>query len=184
MDPLTIMAISGAVMQAYGTYQSAQAESSLLQQQAQLNDIRSNEILQRAAINSDITREKSQEAMSDLQARSQGAGIGSQTILAGMEETARLAAREIYNINRDANFEATMQRFESDSQRRQAGEIRQAGTISALGGLAKSLGQTAYSRPGGIKATSTESYAGSGTSILGDTGRISSGPQQMSAGIY
>ena len=151
MDPLTFMAISGTLMQAYGTFKSAQAESSLLQQQAQLNDIRANEILQRAEINSNIVREKSQEAMTDLQARSQGAGIGSQTILAGMEETARLAARELYNLNRDAAFEAKMQQFESASQRKQAGEIEQAGGVSALGGLVMGAGNTYYSMPGGYK---------------------------------
>jgi len=153
MDPVTLMAISGMAMQAYGTYQAAQSQSSLLQQQAHLNDLKSNEILQRAQVNSDITREKSQEAMSDVQARSQGAGIGSQAILVGMEETARLAAREINNINRDANFEAFMLQKETDSMRKQAKEIETAGTISALGGLALDLGETYYKSPGGYKGS-------------------------------
>lgn len=183
MDPITAMAIVGTGLQVYGQIKSSQAQASLLRQQAQMEEIRIGELLQRLEINNEVVRERSQQAMGDIQARTGGASISSGSVLQGMEEVARLAAREIAQQTREATFEARMSRYEIDSMRSQAKEIEKAGYLSAFSSALMGGAKTYNASPGSTKPSAVR---GSGATTSGSAGMSGSnrGISLLSAGEY
>lgn len=169
MDPFTAMAIVGTGLQIYGQLESAKSQASLLRQQAAIDETRANELLARAEINNEIVRERSQQAMGDLQARTGGASISSGSVLQGLEEVARLAAREITQQIREAEFEAYMIRTGAASQRDNAKEIEKAGLFSAFSTGILGAGRIYKAMPGKEQPMINKSQnTQGGKSILGD----------------
>ena len=157
----------------YGQYANAKAQSESLLAQAAVNEIKAVEILERMEINNETVRIRSGQAMAEAQARTGGAGIDSQSVLASMEEVARLASEEIVFNSREARFEASMTRLEGQSMKDSASQVRKAGTLAMLNTGVQAVIDYNKNKPGTMSPTpntSGTSSTGAGRqSILGGT---------------
>ncbi len=176
MNPYTITAIVGTGLQMYGQYTAAQEKASLLRQQAAFDEIKATEILQRVEINNEVVRTRSGQSMSEVQARAAGSGVdvGSQAVLAGLEEVARLASQEISQQTRDAQFEASMVRLGIGSQNSAANNVENAGTLATVGAGINGISNYFMNKPGGYTGTvsankSSNSSSAPSKSLLGST---------------
>jgi hypothetical protein len=136
---IAIAAIAGGTaLQLYGQYKDSKARSSAYARQAQIEEMRVSELLERNDINNSILAIEGNRAASTVMAM----GPSSMDTAGALENLARDITKQSELNTRDAEFEANMMRLGAQDKRqaakdeRSAGRIRMASTILQQAGSA------------------------------------------------
>ena len=121
MDPVTLALIG---MAAYGQWQAGSAQAEASRNQAQLNLLQAEEVLQRNEINNNLILESalSFTGTQATQMAGSGTSLGGESNRRLIANTMQTAAKQIQLNNRTAEWEARMTRLGAASQITAAGQ--------------------------------------------------------------
>lgn len=145
MEFLVAAAVVGSLLSAKSQMDAADAQAGAAKAQARAKREQAVELLKRARINAERTREQGATLVKGQQASfaAGGVSITSGSTLAVMNDTINKVERNIEDQLQEANFKASMLQKGADVDTSLAGDIRKAGTIGAIGSLI-SGGVSAY----------------------------------------
>ena len=134
MDPVTMLAIGGTVLQLYGQYQQGKAQSEAYAAQAAAKRIQAYDLLERAEYNVQQTKFEG-EVFADKQI---GAYIKSGVEMSGsallaLEETAFKISQNVLTQRREADQKAKALFMVADIDTQLSGDISKATTIAMAG---------------------------------------------------
>src|SRR5690606_32559295 len=121
--------------QVAGQIGAANAEAEALRREAENREIQAKETLRRARINAEAARREGERLMGAQTAgyAASGVDIGTGSPLLTMQNTAFIISEDVNRINDEARREAEMIRRGAASLWSQAGDVRRAGALGAVG---------------------------------------------------
>lgn len=136
-DPLTIAMIAGAGLQAFGQYQSGQAQARAARQQAKLKKVQANELLERMRIQEGRFREQGEayKAKQTADYAGNGVAVGTGATLVAMEDTNFKISQQIEDMQRDTLFRVNQLRLGAKYEVQQGNDAATAGAIMAGGSI-------------------------------------------------
>lgn len=143
---LGAIAAVGVGLQVFGQLRAARDQSNSLLRQAEISDVRANEVLERNEINNTLLREELHIAKGNFLA-ARGT-LGESSTYLQLENMSRNVTRQIDLNTREAEFEANMIRLGADIDRREAKDRRRAGRLQAFTTAAGGLASIMRARPG------------------------------------
>ncbi len=154
-------------LQVWGGIQASNAEAAAIREEARNRDIMARETLRRGRINAELARREGERFMGSQQASYVAGGVDMSTgsPLLKMQETAFLIAEDVSRIQSDAAVEARMLRSGAASLRGQAGDVRRAGRIGALGSGASNV----FSLTARLGAFESKGSGGGGSGVNGSS---------------
>jgi hypothetical protein len=137
MSALAAFALVNAGIGAWSSYTSAKQQAAAQRQQAELDNLRANEILERNRINNELTLIEAQGLSSEqiVSGAARGIAGGSQATLGTVQKIQELAARKILRDTREAEFDALQARLGGQTRLEAAKEIQKAGAFNAASSL-------------------------------------------------
>lgn len=139
------LAIVGGGVQAYGQMQAAKAQADAAKIDSMMRFQQANEILSRSEVEA-ATMFLEGEQFKGRQMASQAASgvqLGAGSTLLALEDTNQKILMGIDNMKRDATFRANQLFAEGKQLKKDARNIKKAGTISAVGSLLSAGGMAA-----------------------------------------
>ena len=114
---------------------AAQEQERLMKEQALMDDMKADELLERNEINNELIRKDTEKFMGEQSAALAGKGqsLSGVTAMGLLEDTYRSMLEDIARNNRDAEWEAGMIRLGASSTRDAAKRTKKAAWIGALG---------------------------------------------------
>jgi hypothetical protein len=148
MTALLAIAAIGAVAQAYGEYKQGEDNAAYLREKSQNSLIQADEGIARANLNVQQIIREGRKFRGDQVASYAGAGvdISSNATLSALEDTSSMISDQIYKTQREAEFEAFMNRKEAYSYEKAARDTQQAARIGSATSIAKFGGTAALSK--------------------------------------
>jgi hypothetical protein len=125
--------IAGAGLQAYGQYESARQQAEAARMEARMKRQQSKEILERLVLQEQSLEQTARATIAAQEGAfaKGGVALGEGMTLIAMEDTNAKINQEIDNLRRDAKFRSTQLLQGAKFEEEAAGQIMQAGTISA-----------------------------------------------------
>lgn len=152
MAIMTAIAVGSALVSAYGQYKSANAQADAKREQASINFLKAQEVLDRNTINNELLFESALVHTGTQRAQIAGSGVAfgvSERRL--VRDTMDKAAEQVERNTRTAEWDARMTRLGAESQITAAGQIEEAGLITAIGAAGFGTARAFASSPGGKK---------------------------------
>ena len=128
---MAIAMLAATALKAYGQYQEANSQASMLHERANLSEERGRETLFRMRVNNmNLARESREfQGRQRATAAASGTDVGSGSNLLALENTASIVAEQMAINKREAEFERWMLEKETTSTRQQATDIKEASKL-------------------------------------------------------
>lgn len=139
------LAVIGGGVQAYGQMQAAKAQADAAKLDSMMRFQQGNEILSRAEVESETMFLEGEAFKANQLSRQAASGVqlGAGSTLLALEDSNQKILMGIDNMKRDATFRANQLFAEGRQLKKDARNIKRAGTISAAGSLLSAGGMAA-----------------------------------------